>query len=330
MIVFGVSMKIKRKYVWLFVIILIIVFCVWFFFNICAYTSNAYVRANWVEISPRIDGYVDQILVKNNQFVKKGDTLFILDRYPYKMSMERMKSQLKVANAQQKYLEATIKKLEEQKETTSNELQLMEIERTRYKILSADRAESMQKYQTILIEYNAIKEKFQDISGQLDETTVLDKKQKHQIELITSELHLAEYKYNHTIIRAPFDGYLTNMYLMRGQFLHQGEAVFGIAQTQSCWVEANFKECWVGEIKPGQSVWIMSDLYPFRFFKGKVISITNAVNRTETKDKVLPYIKPTIDWVRLQYRFTVIIEIENLPENMHLRMGADARVLVWL
>ena len=323
-------MKIRKKYVWLIIIVIIIALLIFIFYSVCAYTSNAYIRANWVEISPRVNGYVDDISIKNNQFVKKGDFLFTLDRYPYQMKVEKMKAQLKVAEAQEKYLEATITTLREQKQSANNQLQLMEIERTRYKILSTDHAESMQKYQTILIAYNEIKQKFQDYNGQLQETIELDLRQKKKMELIQAELSLAEYHYKHTVIRAPFNGYLTNMYLMRGQFLQQGEPIFGMAQTQSCWVEANFKECWVGKIKPGQTVWIMSDLYPFNLFKGKVESITNAVNRTDVKDKVLPYIKPTIDWVRLQYRFTVIIKLDKLPEDIHLRMGADARVLVWL
>jgi membrane fusion protein, multidrug efflux system len=322
--------KIKKKYIWLLAIVFAIALIAFFFYYISAYTSNAYIRANWVEISPRVEGYVDKISIANNQFVKKGDTLFTLDRYPYLMKVEKMKAQLKVARAQEKYLVATITTLREQAKSAENELELMEIERTRYRILSSDHAESMQRYQTILISYNEIKQKWQNLNGQLKETIELDIKQKRNIELIQAELNLAEYHYKHTIIKAPFDGYLTNMYLMRGQYLVAGEPVFGVAQTQACWVEANFKECWVGKVKPGQSVWIMSDLYPFNFFRGKVESITNAVNRTPIKDKVLPYIKPTIDWVRLQYRFTVIIKLENLPKDMHLRMGADARVLVWL
>ena len=206
----------------------------------------------------------------------------------------------------------------------------MDIEAKRYESLSKVHAESVQKYQEILVEFNETKYKYEDISQQLVQNKDMFTEQNKQIELINAELNLAKYNYANTIIKAPFDGYVTNMYLMRGQFLQQGEAIFGIAQTQDCWIEANFKECWVGEVKPGQEVWISSDLYPLRFFRGKVASITNAVSRLNTPGMILPYIKPTIDWVRLQYRFTVIVKIMDLPKDMHLRMGADARVFIWL
>lgn len=90
------------------------------------------------------------------------------------------------------------------------------------------------------------------------------------------------------------------------------------------------KEFWVGRIKPGQKVWILADLYPFTLMKGEVVSITNAVNRTNDQEKKLPYIEPTIDWIRLQYRFTVIIKITDKPKDAVLRMGSSARVYVWL
>jgi multidrug efflux system membrane fusion protein len=323
-------MKIKKKYLCLIIILIVIFILIYFFYNITAYTSNAYIRANWVEVSPRINGYVNKINVQNNQFVKKDQILFELDRYPYKMTMDKYNSQLGAALEQKKFLESTIYSLQEQVASQQNEMEVMKKERQRFKTLSTEKAASVQKYQTILILYNDVKKNLENLQGKLTETANLKTRQEKLIQELEAELRFAEYRYKHTLIRAPFNGYLTNMYLTRGQFLQQGQAVFGIAQTQKCWIEANFKECWVGKIKPGQKVWIMSDLYPFRFFKGKILSLTNAVNRTETPAKILPYIKPTIDWVRLQYRFTVIIEIESLPKDMHLRMGADARVLVWL
>ncbi|HJO95405.1 MAG TPA: HlyD family secretion protein [Victivallales bacterium] len=323
-------MKIKKKYLWLIIILIIIVVLFYFFYFVGAYTSDAYVRANWVEISPRIDGYVDKIVAKNNQFVKKGDTLFILDRYPYQLKVNKLQAQLDVAIAQREVYKDNATSLKKKLNAVSDELKIMDIEAKRYESLSKVHAESVQKYQEILVEFNETKYKYEDISQQLVQNKDMFTEQNKQIELINAELNLAKYNYANTIIKAPFDGYVTNMYLMRGQFLQQGEAIFGIAQTQDCWIEANFKECWVGEVKPGQEVWISSDLYPLRFFRGKVASITNAVSRLNTPGMILPYIKPTIDWVRLQYRFTVIVKIMDLPKDMHLRMGADARVFIWL
>jgi membrane fusion protein, multidrug efflux system len=323
-------MKVKKKYVCLLIILSIVVVLVYIFYSICAYTSNAYIRANWVEISPHIKGHAYKIYVRNNQFVNKGDKLFELDRLPYLLKVNKLKAQLETNKAEANTIKENIQKTKNEITILEKQVKLKDKMRDRYEILSRDHAESIQKYQEILVAYNAMNDQLTELEGSLN---VLESTLVKQIAIqkkTLAELDYNKYLYELSLIKAPFPGYVTNMYLMPGQFLHQGQSIFGIAQTQACWVEANFKECWVGKIKPGQTVWIVSDLYPFRFFKGKVESITNAVNRTVTKDKVLPYIKPTIDWVRLQYRFTVVIKIESLPKDTHLRMGADARVLVWL
>ncbi len=323
-------MKLKKKYIWLIIIVVIILVLIFFFYEICAYTSNAYVRANWVEISPHTKGHAYKIYVENNQFVNKGDKLFELDRLPYLLKVNKLKAQLTTNIAEAETIRQNVIKTKNEIGILQKQVALKDKMRLRYEILSRDRAESIQKYQEILVAYNAMNDQLTELQGNLNVLEATLTRQYAVQKETQAELDYNNYLYEQSLVIAPFTGYVTNMYLMRGQFLQQGEANFGMAQTQDCWVEANFKECWVGKIKKGQKVWIYSDLYPFRLFFGTVSSITNAVNRTVTKDKILPYIKPTIDWVRLQYRFTVIIEIDNLPKDMHLRMGADARVLVWL
>jgi len=323
-------MKIKKKYLWLIIIIVIIIVLIYTFFDVCAYTSNAYVRANWVEISPHIKGHAYKIYVENNQLVKQGDKLFELDRLPYLYKVNKLKAQLATNKAKIDTIKQIILKNKNEIKILQRQVELEEKMKTRYEKLARDRAESVQKYQEILISYNAMNDQLTELTGSLNvlEATLI--RQYAVVKETKAELDYNQYLYELSLVKAPFSGYVTNMYLMPGQFLQQGEANFGIAQTQDSWIEANFKECWIGKIKPGQKVWIYSDLYPFRMFYGHVQSVTNAVNRTVSPSKVLPYIKPTIDWVRLQYRFTVIIKIDELPKDMHLRMGADARVLVWL
>ena len=323
-------MKLKKKYLWLIIIVVIILMLIFFFYEICAYTSNAYVRANWVEISPHTKGHAYKIYVENNQFVNKGDKLFELDRLPYLLKVNKLKAQLTTNIAEAESIRQNVIKTKNEIEILQRQVKLKDKMRFRYEILARDRAESVQKYQEILVAYNAMNDQLTELQGNLNVLEATLARQYAVQKETQAELDYNNYLYEQSLVIAPFTGYVTNMYLMRGQFLQQGEPNFGMAQTQDCWVEANFKECWVGKIKKGQKVWLYSDLYPFRLFFGTVLSITNAVNRTVTKDKILPYIKPTIDWVRLQYRFTVIIEIDDLPKDMHLRMGADARVLVWL
>ena len=84
----------------------------------------------------------------------------------------------------------------------------------------------------------------------------------------------------------------------------------------------------LSKIKLAQRVWISTGLYPFRVLKGRVVSIGHGISRTPHRDKTLPYIKPTMDWIRLERRFPVRIELVDLPDDVRLRMGANARTAI--
>ena len=324
-------MKIKwtKKKILLLILAAVAVLYV-FFYHIGIYTSNAYFRANWVEISPRVKGHVDKVFIQNNQFVKKDEVLFKLYAYPYELKLNKLKAQYSEAEEKAVSIKDNTDAVALEVSDTQRQLDLYVTQRKRFGYLRNVHAESQQTFENKVLEYQEANKELNEIKGK--HTVLLDnyKTQLKTLKHITAEIKLAEYYLDQTTIKAPFDGYITNNYLMKGQYIHAGVAVFGIAQTQDCWVEANYKECFIGKIQPGQKVWFTTDLYPLRLLTGTVMNTTNAVNRTPTPDKLLPYIKPTIDWVRLQYRFTVRIKIDKVPKDMHLRMGADVRALTWL
>ena len=144
-------MKIKKKYIWLIIVVAVVVLLSIFFFNVCAYTSNAYVRANWVEISSHIKGHAHKIYVENNQFVKKGDKLFELDRLPYLYKLNKLKAQLATNKAEAETIKQNVLKTKNEIEILVRQVELKDKMRLRYEILSRDHAESIQKYQEILV-----------------------------------------------------------------------------------------------------------------------------------------------------------------------------------
>jgi len=318
----------KTKYKVLVILFIVLIISIIFFAVIGGYTSAAYIRANWAEITPRVNGYLKKIYIQNNQFVKVGDPLFSLDRYPFKLAIDKSQADLDYANAQKKLLEDQVKSTQAQVEILKNELNLADVKRKRNQVLSKQNAVSRQEMENTETAYFQTAQSLESFIQSLKIYENQYKAQLSSIEQLIAQLSLAKYNYDESLVLAPFNGYVTNMYLMPGPFVQAGTQLFGIAQTQSCWIEANFKEFWVGRVKPGQKVFISIDSNPFRILHGRVASVTNAVNRLSTPQMVLPYIEPTIDWIRLEYRFTVIIEILDLPKDMHLRMGTDARVFV--
>lgn len=318
----------RRRYKYLIVMLVLALISIFAFYVLGGYTSDAYIRANWTEISPRIEGYVKNVFVEDNQFVHKGDKLFQLDPYVYQLRLNKIEAQYNLSISKYATIEEDIKMVQQLIKDSDESLRLAGIEFERYRVLLAQNAVSEQEFQNYTAAYESVKTSNDQLKRTLAENQNLLVEQEHQIALIKAEKELAQFQLEITTVVAPFDGYVTNNYLMPGLFIQQGIPVFGIAATQSPWVEANFKEYWVGRIKPGQKVWISADLYPTQLFRGEVESVRRAVNREDSNSLILPYVKPRIDWVRLEYRFTVRIKFTDLPKDIAMRMGSDARVFV--
>ncbi len=299
----------------------------WYFYFKVAYTPFGYVRSDWVEISPRIDGYIDNVLVKTDTHVKSGDVLMKIYRYPFELKVNQLSAQLEMEKAQLAELRTISEDLAEQMLIQKGVMDLMVIKKARYEKLSNETAVSLEQFQNITMDHDNENLQLSELKAKKNET---DKKiivQEKTIDAQEAELKIAQYNLSQTDIVAPFDGWTTNNYIRPGQFIKTGEAACGF-RGDKCWIEMNYKECFVGRIRPGMKAYIQTDLHPLTIMSGKVESITNAVNRDDAPDQVLPYVEPTIDWVRLQYRFTVRIAIEKIPEHVNLRMGANARAWI--
>jgi multidrug efflux system membrane fusion protein len=145
-----------------------------------------------------------------------------------------------------------------------------------------------------------------------------------------AELDLAEYYLSLTKVKAPVDGYVTNINCRPGDFVKPGEALFGLLDNNLWWVEANYKEYLLQRMKEGQKVWVLTDLYPLTIFEGEIQNFDRAISRTDDNNTILPYISPTTDWIRLSRRFQVRIKFTKKTDDVKFYMGADARTLIFL
>ncbi len=324
-------MKTRHKFLIGFIILAVFVLIAWIFlFEFAVYTSDAYIRGNWAAISPRVKGHVQAVHIVNNQHVEKDQLMIELEEYPYQLVLNVRKATLEQNIAQLKLTQVKYDNAIESMKIIANQYNLALDKKKRYKTLWMEQAESKQKYQDVLQELDVIKVKLTEAMENTKYWQAAVGEQSTVIDAARARVALAEYNLSMCKLKAPNPGYVNNMYVRPGDYAVVGEPMFGIVETTEWWVEANYKECYVGKIKPGQKVLIHTDLYPFRLFKGEVVSIGTGIKRSDDKNTALPYIKPTIDWVRLQYRFPVRIKFTDLPPDVKPRMGADVRTLIWV
>ena len=312
-------------------LLIIVIWGIYVFFNggVFAYCRDAYTRAHIVEIAPRVEGHLKTVLVKNNQYVKKGDLLMEVEPRTYQLILDTKTASLKQQKAEVEIIKDKQTMAADELKVIKNQYDLAQKKLDRYDKLK-DSSISEQQFENIQSDFDTVKNKLtagEESLQYLQQSAIV---QQIIIDATASEVALAEYRLSLCQIKAPTDGYIVNINVRPGDYAAQGDAMFGILDDSEWWLEANFKEHRLNKIKPGQKAWIISDLYPGRMFKGEVVNISRAISRTPGETKLVPYIQPTTDWVRLQRRFEVRVKLFDVPEDIELRMGANARVFVRL
>jgi len=124
---------------------------------------------------------------------------------------------------------------------------------------------------------------------------------------------------------APTDGIVANMTLRPGNTVQPGAPIFVVISDQEYWVDANFKETELEDVRVGQKVDIHSDVYPDHPFHGTVESLSGGSGAAFS---VLPPPNATGNWVKVTQRVPVRIRVAD-PDPQHpLRIGTTATVKV--
>lgn len=153
--------------------------------------------------------------------------------------------------------------------------------------------------------------------------TLISERPAHAAKVLQAQLNL-----EWTSVRAPFDGYVTNMNISQGAYAHVGTPVFTLIDTAKWWVLANYRESKLKHIHPGQHVEVYLMDRPNRRYEGVVDSVGTAVFPEDgTVTNGLPNVDRTLNWVHLSARFPVRIRVLN-PDPEAFRIGATAITVI--
>ena len=295
-------------------------------------TDDAYVRANLVGIAPHVSGPIVELPVVDNQTVKAGDLLFVVDPRPYQVTLDRARAELAV--------------VESQISAQQSAIAAAEAEVKRREAESWYAADYLRRVEPLLQKQYVTKDKVEDARSKQRAAAAAHEQARHELtrakELLAQfgELNArrqaaqaavgdAELNVGYCWVRAPFDGYITNLNISVGQYARQGEQVLALVDGRSWYVLANFRETFLDAIRPGMEadVYLMS--YPGHRFRGVVQGTGWAIHPPDGATVgVLPEVQPTLNWVRLAQRFQVRIKLQDPDPEQPFRMGATAVVTI--
>lgn len=300
----------------------------WISSYFAAYTDDAYVDTDLIMLAADVSGTLVSVPVADNQEVAQGELLAEIDPEPYRLALRSAKAALEAAQSKLRLLEKELQRVQADAMQADSELHLATVTEARYRQLLQKKDVPQQEYDEKLATFKIAMDRQQTAAALVAEAGQSLETQQKTIEAARAAAEKARYDLRKTRLLAPEDGYVTGLRLRPGDYAQQGQQLLALIARTGWRIKANYREQFIRHIKPGQEVLLYLDGHPWRLFHGRVQSIAHGISRQAEQGKVLPYVEPTTNWIRLSRRFPVRITFIDLPEDVTLRLGADVRTLV--
>lgn len=163
----------------------------------------------------------------------------------------------------------------------------------------------------------------------LDTANINVKAMQASVAVAEATLKQAQWQLTQTVVKAPVDGWVTNLSTRPGDYATTGQPVFALVDSHSFYVMGYFEETKLRHIREGAPAQIV--LYSgSKTLQGHVSSIGRAIydQSVETDSGLVPDVKPNIPWVRLAQRIPVRIAFDQLPTDLTLVSGTTCTVSI--
>ncbi len=302
-------------------------------------TDNAYMKAHISLISSKETGYVKEVLFVDNQKVKPGDLLVVIDDHDFKASVVQAEAQMLMETTHIQTLEANklTQNAKIREEAANVSAAVADVERAakdlkRYGNLAREgaiSAQSRDSAQSTYTQASAHRDKFSSAGqGAKSELAALDaqiEENRARVKAAEASLELARINLANTRIVAPMAGVIGNRSVQVGQLTKPGSALGFLIPDDSLFVEANFKETRIARMQPGQAVEIHVDAYPDEVFEGSLDSFAPA---SGSEFSLLPPENATGNFTKIVRRVQVKILFRPGTDLSRLRPGLSTEVKV--
>ncbi|RWL18250.1 MAG: HlyD family secretion protein [Mesorhizobium sp.] len=296
-------------------------------------TENANLQQAKVSIAADTAGRIVQVDIFDNQSVKQGDVLFAIDPEPYRIALAQADAAVAGARLNVEQLRAAYSQAVAQEKSDASQVDYAQSQYDRAADLalkginaksSLDEARNDldKARQQLAAAEQGILSARAALGGNPDIET--DKHPTVMAALAARDK--AAYDLAQTTVRAPADGIVSQAASFKvGQYVGSGTPLFSLVETGDTWIDANFKETQLTNMKPGQKAEIVVDTYPGKTFEATVEAIGAG---TGAEFSLLPAQNATGNWVKVTQRIPVRLQLADADAKMSLRTGMSATVTV--
>jgi membrane fusion protein (multidrug efflux system) len=324
-------------------------------------TDNAYVQADMAQITPRVHGTVTEVLVQENWWVKPGDVLVRLDTRDAEVRLAEAKAALARARESVDQLFAAVAVANERRRATQSQIQAVqaeiaeaqaefhqaELDLQRATQLAEEQIIPVQRFDEAKTRHAAAQARLHAKQQQLEEAkknemtrgreadharaalgnTVDGERSEHSlVKQAEAAVREAELNLNYCTLIAPLEGMVSRKAIEVGQRVQPGQALMALLPLHKVYIEANYKETQLTQVRVGQPVEIRADIYPDHIYYGKVESLSGG---TGAAFSLLPPENATGNWVKVVQRLPVKITLtEPPPRDLPLRVGLSVEASI--
>ena len=353
----------KKGKGFIIVLVLLVIFGGWFGMTKYIHaqhheeTDDAQVEANISPVIPRISGYVVAVNVKDNQQVRKGDTIMLLDDRDLKIKLEQAEAALATAKSNLTAAKASSSAATANIATSQAGVSTIDAQIAVAKINVVRATQDYDRYANLIKDHSITQQQYEQALAQkqtMDAQLAVLQQQKNQASRSSSavssatnatsqqvgvanaiikqrqaDVDDARLNLSYAAVIAQTDGLISKVNIQPGQFITAGQSLFSIVLNKDVWVVANFKETQFNKMKIGQKVIVHADAFPGHNFEATVSSYAPA---TGARFALLPPDNSSGNFVKVVQRLPVKIEFKNANDSIiqQLRPGMNVNVDVHL
>jgi membrane fusion protein, multidrug efflux system len=287
------------------------------------------VTSDLVSVAPYISGRIVRLNIVDNQTVKKGDVLAVIDPTPFRLALNEKQAKKAEAEAQLAVDRDVIAAARAQRNDAAAKEHLASDNLRRATPITEEGFLSRQALDTATAreqEARAVLADAESAVAKARQTLAL-----HQatVVAITTEIAYLQWQLDQTKLLAPADGAITQLMLRVGDQAIENKPLIGLVDAHAWRIYANYKESVIRHMTVGHTAWVWLDTYPWRLHRAMIQGIARGISREQTERKLLPYVAPTTDWIRLERRFPVTLVLQDQSPDITLHMGSDARTIIF-
>ncbi|TPI75427.1 HlyD family secretion protein [Mesorhizobium sp. B2-8-9] len=303
-------------------------------------TDDAYVQADMSFVSPKISGYIDKVLVSENQRVKAGDPLFVIDNGDYKIAVAQAEAQIAT-------LSKTLDRIDAQTKAAQASLSQAQAQKVADQAAADNAARAQVRAAQLVKTHVGTQAQLDDAQTALDQAKaalvgadaqiaaaqanigVLEAQRAESASTLAS-LQLtrdkAQRDLSFTVLKAPYDGVVGNRSVEQGDLVSPGQKLAVVVPMDKLYIVGNFKETQLGRMVPGEKVRITVDAIDGQTFEGTVSSLAPASGAVFS---LLPPENATGNFTKVVQRVPVRIDVPaDVLKTGKLRAGLSVVVAV--